>query len=1330
MKKVFITEINDITREFLKTQESGKDENNYTANVLLPFLKNKYNFFELDFDQTNDNGKKPDLVCYVEHEGVKEARVVFECKLPKEFKNLQGEQIVNKYLDEKIVEYILNHEVTINHLVLFSFTKAILIEVSDELLISIKKYHIGEISQDKIVAIITNSSMFINFEQKLKKDRVVEINKFINAMDIKFNNFKKSRCGKKYIIKDKASLSKFCNDLSSTILSTEESYKYGLYERTKDYVETELMKQASKVKVAYRLFLSTRFPDDEASSIDLRDEPTERELFVLSTIYNYIAKFFVQKYVEDLYSGEAGLISSSSCFISNFNYQEEDVSIYLEEGFKVIANETTPAYKKILKKNSYFNWIYDSEIMETESFRNFILIFSKLDLKASLLDGKYDGDILGGFFEQFSEKFNSGVKKVFGQYYTPSILVKFMWKRVIEVLNKQDIDISSLKLLDPACGSGAFVVEGINQLSSLTNENLSKKIVAFDISPMAASLAEINIYVALLNNLKKSSVCKLDTVDVFNTDSLNISESEYWESCLLFEDNAERADLVNVEKIITNKYKKAKEYTLVVTNPPYNGNSSRTLESLKGKFTLLDYLSDKKTKDDRIRDDYVWFMGAIDRYINELGVVSLITSDSYLAKKSFIHLRKYLYENYQIHEIHHFGGGMFDGVKSATCIITMSKLDNVKVIYNDNSGIDYYDLRESKGNNNRSLDERYHYLAGEKDIAVKKLYPKKDNNYSFVVGEKITTINNCLPFYKPKAKESIVKKKYTGLVTGYKELFTDEDPSHLVEKLKELFVLAKEVKRVSKKSILPICTDRFVKDFALEVFEGGKKYDKINNRVREYIERFSLVPVRNKENAELYISMLISSIIYKGMVFDESNVRNSLKLQESDKYSVASSSYSFIYFDDRFTIPRYNKKKTVSDGGGVCSWSSNHDVQDKVIYSSMKDSKGFTSMQVGLPGFTNSYVLKDIAKGGKAHFFRSSELDLMPVFSTNGLKRIDVVYLVQSIVNSSWIKENSDYVTANYVPIPIPHLSNLTLMKRIIKEARYCNCLSQLLIFRELGNKILKVQKNVLLEILGKNELERVLSKDFEGIKKIIQRKEKLLDLNVTQLININNSIEKDITASVESRIVPLSSKGRFGESLEKQFSVGLFILNELQGDLTLGLTKFQKVYYMIDSILDEELDTSYTRDAAGPVNYKFLYDKTNSFIKLGEKVRAFSAVKNDNQTIFSNVKCLPHYETISKNLIRGHEQEVYGILRLFKNMNLEKAEVIATLYAIWNDFLIRKVEFDDNSILHEFYNNWHKEKNIKFDKKKIFVKRTLKYMKDNDLIPRGLKNRTKKKAS
>ena len=118
-------------------------------------------------------------------------------------------------------------------------------------------------------------------------------------------------------------------------------------------------------------------------------------------------------------------------------------------------------------------------------------------------------------------------RKAYGAYYTPPGLVS----RLLELVEKNGIDWSKAKIIDPACGGGAFLApvarKIANSLSSYDPidrlQHIQKHLFGVEIDPFSAWMSRVFIYISLEDEIK-SSKCS-PTFSILNEDSLNIASN-------------------------------------------------------------------------------------------------------------------------------------------------------------------------------------------------------------------------------------------------------------------------------------------------------------------------------------------------------------------------------------------------------------------------------------------------------------------------------------------------------------------------------------------------------------------------------------------------------------------------------------------------------------------------------------------------------------------------------------------------------------------------------------------------------------------------------------
>jgi len=142
--------------------------------------------------------------------------------------------------------------------------------------------------------------------------------------------------------------------------------------------------------------------------------------------------------------------------------------------FETVNNLYKDAYSRYIEKNVSPDEI-DPKEFSKEKVKSVVLALESLSItKGAALHG----DIIGAFFEEI---LRSGFKQDKGMYFTHSNLVKF----IIEALDLYGLTKETWNsathpenrlpyIIDPACGSGAFLLHAMNQItSSIKTESAS-----------------------------------------------------------------------------------------------------------------------------------------------------------------------------------------------------------------------------------------------------------------------------------------------------------------------------------------------------------------------------------------------------------------------------------------------------------------------------------------------------------------------------------------------------------------------------------------------------------------------------------------------------------------------------------------------------------------------------------------------------------------------------------------------------------------------------------------------------------------------------------------
>lgn len=189
--------------------------------------------------------------------------------------------------------------------------------------------------------------------------------------------------------------------------------------------------------------------------------------------------------------------------------------------FPITAKEETA----VLKNKNILNLIYECFTHETDLRTGQKYPFNFFDFKHIPIE------LISAIYEEFMSEEDATRniiidnttkgKRELGAYYTPQMLVEFVYNEVLPMPSKNDSNYK-LKILDPACGSGIFLVEGFkriierwkysNKQTELSKETLSEllanSIYGIEIHPEAVKITAFSLYLTFLHHMNPKKVLR------------------------------------------------------------------------------------------------------------------------------------------------------------------------------------------------------------------------------------------------------------------------------------------------------------------------------------------------------------------------------------------------------------------------------------------------------------------------------------------------------------------------------------------------------------------------------------------------------------------------------------------------------------------------------------------------------------------------------------------------------------------------------------------------------------------------------------------------------
>ena len=301
-----------------------------------------------------------------------------------------------------------------------------------------------------------------------------------------------------------------------------------------------------------------------------------------------------------------------------------------------------------------------------------------------------DADVLGQVYEQYlgiilaqtksgKAKLKAGtdIKKQHGIYYTPTYIVDYIVKNTVgELLKDKKVKASEIKILDPACGSGSFLIKAFDYLAESIEGSDESKQHRLDSQGNYSVKTEIlknNIYGVDLDN-KAVEITKLNLLLKAAEKGRKLPEEidahiRHGNSLI---DNDSVAGL-NAFKWIGDFQEGS--FDVVIGNPPYI--RIQTLEDNSVDFFNSHYKSATKNY-----DIYALFVEKGFSLLKEGGMLGFILPSKFFNADYGEGLRKVIAENKALYKIVNFKDfQVFDGATTYTCLLFLKKEKNKQFEY-------------------------------------------------------------------------------------------------------------------------------------------------------------------------------------------------------------------------------------------------------------------------------------------------------------------------------------------------------------------------------------------------------------------------------------------------------------------------------------------------------------------------------------------------------------------------------------------------------------------------------------------------------------------------
>ena len=363
------------------------------------------------------------------------------------------------------------------------------------------------------------------------------------------------------------------------------------------------------------------------------------------------------------------------------------------------AGKNHNIYKRLVDGFRWFDDNYNSKLFSAHALENWN---ASNDVLKDIINGLYktrDGyrydfsaistDVLGGIYEQYlgyvqgkvqNDEKKKSKRKSQGIYYTPKYIVEYLVKQTLgEVLKKaKKKDLARIKILDPACGSGSFLISAYDKMLSAkhklniqtglfdTFEILKNNIYGVDLDEQAIEIAQLNL---LLRVLSKRT--KLPTLvhNIRMGNSLVEGETETLQK--YFGDKWRNQKDFNWKEEFKEVFEQG-GFDIIIGNPPYVN-----IANIKDK-DFREWLKNKYETAKNKSDLYSFFTEKAIQLLKPKGRLGFIFSNSWLGTDSFSKFREFLIKETKILKLVKLPPGVFNDATVTTILIFIEKSKTTK----------------------------------------------------------------------------------------------------------------------------------------------------------------------------------------------------------------------------------------------------------------------------------------------------------------------------------------------------------------------------------------------------------------------------------------------------------------------------------------------------------------------------------------------------------------------------------------------------------------------------------------------------------------------------
>ncbi len=709
------------------------------------------------------------------------------------------------------------------------------------------------------------------------------------------------------------------------------------------------------------------------------------EVFCKETAYVLMGRLLFIRICEDkeisrpLISGEAitkiiqallFLGKTGTEYLSIFESVYERIDDYYEHFYTLGIFDwwnLTPIDKNLLSEEDRRRQS-DLEKELNNVVRDMLRVLNRFDF------AKVDKDILKDVYQHYLP---TDERKRLGEFYTPDEVITYILDAVGYTSSNE---IESKFLLDPACGSGSFLVEALRRLigryetkglnlkdptvAKTVLDEVASRIYGLDINPFACFIAEMNILFQVVDLYevvkRKYSDYKLKRFHIYQTDSLAPPLTEEQKQTMELEliKTANSRAKYYIEENVMADFVKEMKFDFIVGNPPYV-RKERISPDYKENVLHPTY-SEVYHGDN---DICIYFIARGIQWLNENGQFGYIVSGKFTKSRYGEKLREYIPNLCCIKQFLDFRGvKVFQDVTNDPIIFTLEKESSDEVRKNCN--IKCINLKEELSNSKELIETITANISKTRYIDdVINLYESKQGLLT-KESWKLVPIDIIEVFNKIQRNSDFRLEDKCGVYFGVK---TGKNDVYIVnkDKMKDL--------KIKNEFLKPVLKGEDIKRYKIDFKERYLVFPYVKKQHDEKIE-YIAVDIEKYPNLFQYLNN------FKSELANRYDIRES----NSNWYELRPCNYYSIFESGKIISPDISKRNNFAydDGKYYCLNTCYIISLNKKDETETKEKNKYLKF---LTAILNSKVLEFYFKqigaylGKKGYRFFKGYLDKLPI---------------------------------------------------------------------------------------------------------------------------------------------------------------------------------------------------------------------------------------------------------------------------------------------------------------------------------------------------------------